>query len=48
MPGEKEMLKEFVDHLEPKLLGQLVEVVLDKMKLAGEAAGPAHTNILIG
>jgi hypothetical protein len=37
MPGEKDMLKEFVGQLEPKLLGQLVEVVFDKMKLAGEA-----------
>ena len=37
MPGEGHMLKEFVSQLEPKLLGQLVEVVFDKMKLAGEA-----------
>ncbi|HUY31323.1 MAG TPA: BREX-1 system adenine-specific DNA-methyltransferase PglX [Pirellulales bacterium] len=37
MPGEEHMLKEFVGQLEPKLLGQLVEVVFDKMKLAGEA-----------
>jgi hypothetical protein len=37
MPGEKDMLKEFVAQLEPKLLGQLVDVVFDKMKLAGEA-----------
>lgn len=37
MPGEDYMLKEFVGQLEPKLLGQLVEVVFDKMKLAGEA-----------
>lgn len=37
MPGEQQMLKEFVGQLEPKLLGQLVEVVFDKMKLAGEA-----------
>jgi hypothetical protein len=37
MPGEQAMLKEFVGQLEPKLLGQLVEVVFDKMKLAGEA-----------
>ena len=37
MPGEEQMLKEFVGQLEPKLLGQLVEVVFDKMKLAGEA-----------
>src|SRR5271157_973170 len=37
MPGEAHMLKEFVGQIEPKLLGQLVEVVFDKMKLAGEA-----------
>ncbi len=37
MPGEQRMLKEFVGQLEPKLLGQLVEVVFEKMKLAGEA-----------
>jgi hypothetical protein len=37
MPGEEEMLKEFIGQLEPRLLGQLVEVVFDKMKLAGEA-----------
>ena len=36
MPGEEHMLKEFVGQLEPKLLGQLVEVVFDKMKLAGK------------
>jgi hypothetical protein len=37
MPGEEQMLKEFVGQLEPKLLGQVVEVVFEKMKLAGEA-----------
>jgi hypothetical protein len=37
MPGEEGLLKEFVAQIEPKLLGQLVEVVFDKMKLAGEA-----------
>jgi hypothetical protein len=37
MPGEEQMLKEFVGQLEPKLLGQVVEVIFDKMKLAGEA-----------
>ena len=37
MPGEEQMLKDFVGQLEPKLLGQVVEVVFDKMKLAGEA-----------
>lgn len=37
MPGEEQMLREFVGQLEPKLLGQLVEFVFDKMKLAGEA-----------
>lgn len=37
MPGEEQMLKEFVGQLEPKFLGQVVEVVFEKMKLAGEA-----------
>ncbi len=37
MPGEAQMLKEFVGQLEPRVLGQVVEVVFDKMKLAGEA-----------
>jgi hypothetical protein len=37
MPSEELMLTEFVTQIEPKLLGQLVEVVFDKMKLAGEA-----------
>jgi hypothetical protein len=37
MPGEEPMLKEFVGQLEPKVLGQVVEAVFDKMKLAGEA-----------
>jgi len=37
MPGEEQMLKEFVGQLEPKFLGQVVEVVFDKMSLAGEA-----------
>ena len=37
MPGEAQMLKEFVGQLEPKVLGQVVEIVFDKMKLAGEA-----------
>ncbi len=37
MPGESQMLREFVGQLEPKVLGQVVEVIFDKMKLAGEA-----------
>lgn len=37
MPGEREMLEEFAQSLEPTVLGQLVEVVFDNMKLAGEA-----------
>ena len=37
MPGQEQMLKEFVGQLEPKLLAQIVEVAFDKMKLAGEA-----------
>ena len=37
MPGETDLLKEFTATLQPKVLGQLVEVIFDKMKLAGEA-----------
>src|SRR5215207_2462554 len=37
MPGEQKMLEEFARSLEPKVLGQLVEIVFDKMNLAGEA-----------
>src|SRR5262249_43315261 len=36
MPGEKELLKEFIASLQPKILGQLVQVVFDRMNLAGE------------
>jgi hypothetical protein len=36
MPGEEQMLKEFVSQFEPKVLGQVVEVVFKQMKLAGE------------
>ena len=37
MPGEKELLKEFTGGLKPRVLGQLVEIIFEKMKLAGEA-----------
>ena len=37
MPGEKDLLQEFTATLQPPLLGQLVEVIFDKMQLAGEA-----------
>ena len=37
MPGEADLLKEFTATLQPTVLGQLVEVVFEKMKLAGEA-----------
>ncbi|MDM7986251.1 MAG: hypothetical protein QUS13_02835 [Smithella sp.] len=37
MPGSAEMLKEFTSSLHPPILGQLVEKVFDRMKLAGEA-----------
>jgi hypothetical protein len=37
MPGEIDMLREFTAGLTPKVLGQFVEVVFEKMKLAGEA-----------
>jgi Eco57I restriction-modification methylase len=37
MPGEKELLKEFTNQIQPRVLGQLVEEIFDKMQLAGEA-----------
>lgn len=40
MPGEQELLKEFIEDLNskhPKVLGDLVQVVFKKMELAGEA-----------
>jgi len=37
MPGERQMLEEFSADLRPRVLGQLVQVVFDRMKLAGEA-----------
>jgi hypothetical protein len=37
MPGEKELLQEFASQLKPTVLGQLVEVIFEKMQLAGEA-----------
>jgi hypothetical protein len=37
MPGEADMKEEFINGLKPRILGQLVNTVFDKMKLAGEA-----------
>jgi len=37
MPGEADMLEEFAGQLQPKVLGQLVRIIFEKMKLAGEA-----------
>ena len=37
MPGEKELLDEFVADLRPKVLGQLVRRIFERMALAGEA-----------
>jgi hypothetical protein len=37
MPGERELLKEFTANLQPRVLGQLVEHIFDKMQLSGEA-----------
>lgn len=37
MPGEEDMLREFTDSIRPRVLGQVVDVVFEKMKLAGEA-----------
>ncbi|MFH2063614.1 MAG: BREX-1 system adenine-specific DNA-methyltransferase PglX [Pseudomonadota bacterium] len=37
MPGEKEFLKAFSENLKPRVLGQLVEIIFEKLELAGEA-----------
>lgn len=37
MPGDKGLLQEFTSKLNPPLLGQMLEVIFDKMQLAGEA-----------
>ena len=37
MPGERELLEEFTGKLRPRVLGQLVETVFERMRLAGEA-----------
>ena len=37
MPGEKTLLQEFSNQIQPRVLGQLIEEVFDKMQLAGEA-----------
>jgi hypothetical protein len=39
MPGERALLQEFTSKLNPPVLGELLEVIFDKMQLAGEA-GP--------
>lgn len=39
MPGEQGLLDQFLTDLQPKVIGQLVQAVFEKMKLAGEA-GP--------
>ena len=37
MPGELEMRSEFTSSLQPRVVGQLLDVIFDKMKLAAEA-----------
>ena len=37
MPGEEDMHREFTAGLKPRVLGQIVDEVFEKMKLAGEA-----------
>jgi len=37
MPGEEDMRREFTAGLKPRVLGQIVDEVFEKMKLAGEA-----------
>ena len=37
MPGEEDMRREFTDGLKPRVLGQILDEVFEKMRLAGEA-----------
>src|SRR5206468_10860221 len=37
MPGEAKLLEDFAASLRPKALGDMVRVIFEKMKLAGEA-----------
>jgi hypothetical protein len=37
MPGEHELLEDFLKEVQPPFLGEVVRVVFEKMKLAGEA-----------
>jgi hypothetical protein len=37
MPGEEDMRREFTPGLKPRVLGQIVDEMFEKMKLAGEA-----------
>ncbi len=37
MPGEEDMRRDFTAGLKPRVLGQLVDEIFEKMKLAGEA-----------
>jgi len=36
MPGEKEILREFTEQLRPRVLGQLLEIIFNKMQQVGE------------
>ena len=37
MPGDEKMRREFTENLKPRVIGQLVDVIFNKMELAGEA-----------
>jgi len=37
MPGEIDLLQDFTKNLKPRVLGQLLEIIFEKMKIAGEA-----------
>jgi hypothetical protein len=37
MPGEKDLLREFTKNIKPRILGQLLEIIFEKMEFAGEA-----------
>jgi len=37
MPGEKDLFLDFTKNLRPRVLGQLAEIIFEKMEIAGEA-----------
>ena len=44
MPGDEDMRRDFADHLRPRVLGQIVDGVFEKMTLAGDAGSLLKIN----